>query len=437
MNTHSPRPKIAVIGAGWAGLSAAVQLVRRADVTLFEAGRQAGGRARTFGGSGHGFSFLDNGQHICIGAYHGVLSLLSHIGVNEQDAFLRLPLQWYLHDGLQFQTASLPSPWHIAAGLLRAKNLSGALKFKLLHDMAALQRRHQKHRPDIAVGKWLQQRSVPRKLALEFWQPLVWGALNTPLEAASLNTLCNVLQDGVWADKAGSDYLIPKQDLGKIAAEPALQFLARHGASIHMETRVPQLITLPDGRVQADGTAFDAVILAVAPYHAAALLPPDTPAQIQTVYAAMDYHAITTVYLRYAQAVPLPAPMTGFSDGTAQWLIQRGALGLSANEIAAVISLSDRIGTLKNDEWAARVHADVLRVCPDIGSPVAAQVITEKRATAAATVGRTPPDSAWLHHRRIYPIGDYLHPRYPATLEAAVQSGIAAADVCLNDLKAV
>ena len=98
MNTPHLRPKIAVVGAGWAGLSAAISLARRADVTVFEAGRQAGGRARTLAGSADGFSFLDNGQHILLGAYHGVLTLMEHIGADPEAAFCRLPLQWHMYE---------------------------------------------------------------------------------------------------------------------------------------------------------------------------------------------------------------------------------------------------------------------------------------------------------------------------------------------------
>ena len=85
------------------------------------------------------------------------------------------------------------------------------------------------------------------------------------------------------------------------------------------------------------------------------------------------------------------------------------------------------------DEWVARVNADVQTLCPDAGAPVAARVITEKRATTAAVAHRRLPDLAWLHHQHIYPAGDYLHPRYPATLEAAVQTGQSAAALCLNE----
>ena len=395
------RPKIAVIGAGWAGLSAAVQLVGRADVTLFEAGKQAGGRARSLENSNDSFSFLDNGQHIMIGAYRGVLTLMERIGVRAEEALVRRPLQWHIHEGLQFQTASLPSPWHIAAGILRADNILLAHKIQLLRDMAALQRHHMRKRPDVPVAKWLRDRRTSRKLLAEFWQPLVWSALNTPLEYAG----------------------------------PALDYLRKHGASVRLETRVPPLGNLPDGRVDVNSEAFDAAILATAPYHTAMLLPSSTPEYIQTAYDHLRYHSVTTVYLRYAKDVKLPAVLTGLADGTAQWLVNRGALGLPANEIAAVVSVSDRLH-LKNSEFAEKIHADVLRVCPDIGDPVAGRIITEKRATAASLAGRTLPDFAWLHHRNIYPAGDYLHPRYPCTLEAAVQSGAVTADLCLNELRA-
>ena len=105
----------------------------------------------------------------------------------------------------------------------------------------------------------------------QFWQPLVWGALNTPLEQASLRIFMQCIDDGVWSEKANSDYLLPKQDLGRIVAEPASDFLHKNGAKIHLETRVSHLNHHIDGRIEINGEVFDAVILAVAPYHVDAL----------------------------------------------------------------------------------------------------------------------------------------------------------------------
>ena len=122
--------------------------------------------------------------------------------------------------------------------------------------------------------------------------------------------------------------------------------------------------------------------------------------------------------------------MTGFAEGTAQWLVDRRRL-TGANEIAAVVSLSHRIRATPL-QWAQRVHGDVLRVCPDVGKPVAWQTITEKRATIASRVNRAVPAQDELNRHAIWLAGDWLHPRYPATLEAAVQSGEMAAQAVLE-----
>ncbi len=425
-------PKVAVIGAGWSGLAAAVSLAQRAELTLFEAGKTAGGRARTLGRAAEGFSFLDNGQHIMLGAYHAMRVLMQTVGVDFDKAFLKAPLQWHMADGLRFQTGILPAPWHIVHALLFAKGIPFADKIALSRQMRALQLR-KSGEPDQTVAQWLRGWNASRVLQANFWQPLVLGALNTPLTSASVNTLANVVQDGMCADKSASDYWLPKQDLGALLADPALAWLKQQGASVRLGERVGRLQLLAGNRVEVNGEAFDAVVTAVAPYHAAALWPEQTPSSVTAPLGTYDYHAITTVYLRYAGPANLPAVLTGFAEGTAQWLLERGRLGGSRQEIAAVVSVSETLNIAGQNEWVSRVHDDVKKVCPDIGEPVAARVITEKRATVASTPNRIRPDCAWLRHQQIYPAGDYLHERYPATLEAAVQSGQAAAALLLAD----
>ncbi|WII92534.1 hydroxysqualene dehydroxylase HpnE [Kingella negevensis] len=412
--------KVAIIGAGWAGLSAAATLAPHTQVTLFEASRIAGGRARSV--TAEPFSFADNGQHLLIGAYQAIFRLLQTAGVNLETAFVRQPLQWHLADGVQFQAAkNLPAPLNLLFAVLGAKNAMLPEKISLLQQMQALQSHHKKNLPDQSVQSWLDANRVPQKWRDEFWLPMVWGALNTPLERASIQRLCNVMTDGVWASRAASDYLIPREDLGSVFAEPVLRYAQQHGAKWQPETRVRE-IGFSGCDCVINGEIFDAVIIAVAPYHLLPLLPENFGASVREAVAQLEYHAITTVYLKYEHAFRLPALMTGFTQGTAQWLIDRSRLN-GANEIAAVVSVSDDVsGSLKTD-WAARVHEDVLRVCPDVGAPIAQQVITEKRATIASTVNRTLPEMGDLNVRGIWLAGDWLHARYPATLEAAVLSG--------------
>ena len=92
--------KIAVVGAGWAGLSAAVCATQAGhQVTLFEASRHWGGRARSLALQGNEAVTVDNGQHILIGAYHQCLRMMKSVGVQEETALWRLPLQLIKPDG--------------------------------------------------------------------------------------------------------------------------------------------------------------------------------------------------------------------------------------------------------------------------------------------------------------------------------------------------
>ena len=124
--------KYAVIGAGWAGCSAAVELAKRGhQVHLFEAARTLGGRARQV--HLHGID-CDNGQHILLGAYEATLNLLNTLGVDPDAALLRLPLQMCYpghSGGMQFIAPKLPAPFHLIAALLRAKGLQREDKMSL------------------------------------------------------------------------------------------------------------------------------------------------------------------------------------------------------------------------------------------------------------------------------------------------------------------
>lgn len=416
----------AVIGAGWAGLAAAERLAESMPTVVFEAGRQAGGRARALAAQTD-FAVLDNGQHILSGAYGQTLALLRRCGVCEDAAFLRLPCQWRMADGLNFGAKQVAaSSIQIGWALLRGQGLALADKMALLHQIAKLVYANPKPQDDVAT--WLQYNGVSQYLQRVFWQPLVWAAMNTDLYSASLALLRRVLADGMAAGGSESDILLPKQDLARLFVQPVLQRLQRLGATVAYEKRIT-CIERYGAKWRVDGRLFDAVVLAVAPYHVLDVLPRDVQKRVADYWPEWIYHSITTVYLKYQQEPRLPYPMTGLVEGTAQWLIDRNALGLGRYEISAVISLSEQYGSLAREEWARRVHADVLRLNADLSKPVAAMAVSEKRATA------TPVDRAHfglaesiLRHENIYLAGDYAHPHYPATLEAAVQSGRTAAE---------
>ncbi|QEL55716.1 hydroxysqualene dehydroxylase HpnE [Chromobacterium paludis] len=419
------KPRVAVVGAGWAGLAAAVELADAAELTVYEAGREPGGRARCLGRDEDRF---DNGQHILLGAYAECLRLMRKVGAEPDHLLRRLPMQWLRQGGLDMRCPRLPAPLHVAAGLLLARGLSWGDKGRLARALDALKRAGYRLPADVGVESWLLRHGQSEALLRDFWRPLVASALNTPLRQASMRVLAAVLRDSLGAGRSASDLLLPMQNVSALFPQPAWRWLGERGVELRLGQRVAA-IAPGDGRPRVDEAEYDAVIAAVAPYHADALLA--EPALRQRA-AAYRYCPIATVYLRYGQSPRLPAPMLGVSGGAADWLFDREALCGEAGWLAAVLSAPASLPP--QAELVRAVAEDARRVAPWLGEPQQSKVIVEKRATFASEVGLNRPDVrlAWPG---MYLAGDWAHPEYPATLEGAVRSGVAAAAAVKLDLR--
>jgi squalene-associated FAD-dependent desaturase len=425
----SARPKVAIIGAGWAGLAAAVELADQAELTLFEAGREPGGRARRIYGSD---SQLDNGQHILIGAYRDCLRLMHKAGVDVDRAMLRLPLSWQRQDGISMQCPRWPAPLHVLAGLLAAKGLGWRDKWQLALALQRLKWRRWQLAEDITVARWLQAQRQSDWLVEQFWRPMVLSALNTPLELASMQVLATTLRDSLGGSRADSDLLLPRLDLSELFPEAALRWLRVRGAAWQPGSRVSGILPAADG-VLVDGQLFDAAIVAVAPYHAAGLLQEPV---LQTQVKAFRYWPIYTAYLRYDADISMPLPMMGLQGGTLDWLFDRQALSGERGLLAAVISAPPQlVQSMEREALLQKVRADVEYMLPALNGlqPLASHLIVEKRATFGSVVGLTRPHCR-SRVQSVYLAGDWLCPDYPATLEGAVRSGLTAARQLMQDL---
>ncbi|ATP30736.1 phytoene desaturase [Chromobacterium violaceum] len=415
---------MAVVGAGWAGLAAAVELAGHADVTVYEAGREPGGRARC---SGRGDDRFDNGQHILLGAYAECLRLMRTVGADPDRLLLRRPLQWRREGGLSLDCPRLPAPLHLAAALLAARGLGWRDKWLLARALGRLRRDGYRLASDRSVEAWLEEQGQSRRLRDDFWRPMVLSALNTPPERASMRVLAAALRDSLGARREASDLLLPAAGLSALFPEPAWRWLEEKGADLRAGCRARTIASTAD-RPKVDDERYDAVICAAAPYHAAELL--DDPA-LRAALAAYRYWPIATVYLRFDVSPRLPAPMLGVSGGGMDWLFDREALAGESGLVAAVLSAPAELPGA--EELVARALADARRLAPHLPAPAHSRVIVEKRATFASEVGLERP-GARTARRGIYLAGDWAHPDYPATLEGAARSGVAAAAAALQDL---
>lgn len=404
--------KIAIIGGGWAGIAAAVELVQRgAQVTLFEAGRQLGGRARRASIPG---ADLDNGQHILLGAYRDTLALMATIGADPEQLLRRLPLRVEDNRGFCLALPQLPPPFNLAWGLLTARGVSLGEKLRTALWMQGLKWRRFKLPADTSVAAWLDSAGQTGTLRRHLWEPLCLAALNTPAEQASAQIFAHVLRDSLGSPEAGAtDLLLPRGTLSDLIPDPASNWLLARGADLRTGQRVRQLERGHDGWHVA-GETFDQVIIAVAPHHLRALLP-------ELGKVPDRFEPIGTVYFHYPAGTTLPYPLMALQGGVGQWLVDRGQ-----GVLAASLSGHGNWENLEDEALALALHQEMQQ--PGPLPPY--RVIREQRATFACHPDQPRP-GCHTPYPSLFLAGDYTWADYPATLEGAVRSGIAAANACL------
>ena len=425
--------QVAVIGAGWAGCAAAVELAQRGyRVELFESARTPGGRARQLLLEG---KTLDNGQHILLGAYHETLRLMRLCGVDLQQAFLRLPLQMRYPDteaGMDFCAPRWPAPLHLLGALIRARGLAREDKMALARFSTSARWMGWQLYTDCSVTELLLRFEQTERIIQLMWRPLCIAALNTPPERASAQVFLRILQDSLGARRAASDMLIPRLDLSNLFPLPATRFIRRHGGNLHLGVCVKAVFPHGSGwQIHGKGipeTPFDAVVVAAPSQVASQLL----AEFIEPITLAQE--AITTCYLQYDVGMRLAQPMLALPDQPergefAQYVFDRGQIHAEqAGLLAVVVSAPQQALALGHAELAQTLTRQLAQQLkrPELQQPLWHRIISEKRATFACAPGLQRPLQT-ISRPNLVLAGDYTAGPYPATLEGAVRSGVQAA----------
>jgi hypothetical protein len=396
--------RIAIVGAGWAGLAVAVRAVQAGHtVTVFEASRSLGGRARAIDvtlPNGAPVT-LDNGQHVLLGAYRETLDLMQAVGVDLNAVLTRLPISLSA-----FQTQR----WRFLDYFSLARTLTGWL----LRGFFC---------PEATTVMALSEKASKRVM-VDVIEPLCLSALNTAPAEASSRVFLRVLKDAftskpyVWVGGkyASSDMLIPTVDLGRVFPSHAGSWLQARGAGLRLGTRVVSLLPVenekkPQWKVGED--LFDHVVVAAPPWEAARLLrdlAPDWAASVD----ALEYRGIATVYAQAPADFELPKPMLAMpsdAQNPAQFVfVRREEKGL----LAFVVSDS----TGEREELQRLVLMQGEAILGVALRPVL--TIIEKRATFACLAQMKRP--AQLSLAGLSVVGDYVDGPYPSTIEGAVLS---------------
>jgi hydroxysqualene dehydroxylase len=405
---------IHVVGAGLAGLSAALALTEAGRaVTVYEAGPAAGGRCRSYFDRELGLT-IDNGNHLLLSGNRSAFGYLSAIGATDRlrgPAKARFPfmdvstgLRWTLRPNAG------PIPWWI---LLWSRRVPQT-RLRDYLGLLALTRR----KDDTTVAEALRHGWLYWRLA----EPLAIAALNTPPREALARLLGAVLRETLVLGGSACVPRFPRDGLSDALIDPAVSMLRARGAAIHFSRRIAGL-EVTDGRVVALQTPDapvllepgDAVVLAVPPWVATTLLPGLT--------APQAFESILNIHFRVA-ADPGEAGFIGLVGGTAEWVF------VKPGHVSVTVSAANRMVDQTAEAIATAVWPDVRAALSLEGEMPPYRVVKERRATFAATASQDrlrPSPRTELANLAL--AGDWTATGLPATIEGAIRSGRTAAEV--------
>ncbi|GGF37030.1 amine oxidase [Aliidongia dinghuensis] len=410
------QPITHVIGAGLAGLSAALRLTEAGHrVVIYEAGPQAGGRCRSYFDEPLGCR-IDNGNHLLMSGNDAALSYLKLIGAEdtlEGPASGRYP---FFDRGTGERWNLAPNrgklPWWV---LVPGRRVPGSRAGDYL---AAL--RFRKCGPDATVADLVGQDT---RLYRRFWEPLAVAALNTEAKTAAAHLLWPVLEETFARGADFSRPLVARDGLSESFVDPALAWLEQRGATLRLSTRVRKIGFHGDRVVSLDlGSDFvgldqgDNLVVAVPPAVATGLVP--------HLVTPTEFRPIVNAHFRLDERDAVPGvEILGVIGGTAEWIFRRGPLA------SVTISAASHVVDEDADALAPRIWADVAAGLALGERPMPAwRIVKEKRATFAETpdqVKRRP--EAKTFWRNLALAGDWTDTGLPATIEGAIRSGEKAA----------
>jgi squalene-associated FAD-dependent desaturase len=404
-----------IVGAGLAGLSAAVRLVEAGlKVRIVDAAAQAGGRCRSYYDPQLGLT-IDNGNHLVLAGNGSVTSFRTIVGATEPMAGpehadfafadLRDGERWTIriNDGRL--------PWWVFARGRRVPNTSASDYLKFAGLLTGSNSGTIADRIDCQSPVW-------KKLL----EPVLLAMLNTPPESASIKLASAVLRESLLRGGRASLPRIAKPSLAAAFINPAVQWLAKRSAPLSLGKRLHAVVLDGDRVIALDWGAGpnavpgdEAVLLAVPPWVAASLVP--------GLSAPDEFHAIVNAHFAMSPPAATP-PMLGLLGGTAEWLFAFD------DRISVTVSAADRIVNLAREELARRLWQDVQRAYGFSAEMPRWQIVKEKRATFAATPEQdSKRPTSRTRWRNLFLAGDWIQTGLPATIEGALRSGEAAAQL--------
>ena len=443
---------VIVIGAGVAGLRAAVALAARgARVTVLEAKAVLGGRATAFTDPQTG-ERVDNGQHVMLGCYHETFAFLRQIGAEDRvrvQPSLEVDFVDRAGERSRLSLPVLPAPINFIAGLVDWKALDWRDKvaaLRLAGPIRVAQKEHDARErgrtaghiaasPGETVEQWLINNGQTARIREMLWEPLALAALNQSVRVAAAPPFAAVLARMFGGGARDASLALPVWPLDQVYAEPARRFIESRGGDVRIGC--PARIHLNGGRlahVEARGERLEAcsVVAAVPWYALVDVFAGDTsPIEaIRTAAARTQASPIASVNLWLDRGI-LRTPFLGLPGRSMQWVFDKSQMfEKGTSHLTLVSSGADDIVALENDALIALALRELREALPDArgAKVVRASVVKERRATYSLAPGQPARPPTRTNVPGLVLAGDWIETGLPATIEGAAISGRLAAE---------
>src|SRR5262245_37828196 len=262
--------KVLIIGGGFAGLAAAVDLTEAGNqVLVLERRSFLGGRAYSFRDRITGDT-IDNGQHLMMGCYHSTLNFLKKIGAAGKLKFQPNPQVDFLFESAHqkvshtsFKCPSLPAPLHLLAGLLRLGTIGWRERLGALRVGLELKRLNgdRGRLTDITVRDWLGELGQSERIQSRFWDVMALATLNESPAVASADMFARVLDQAFLHSKQDSTMVISRVGLSDLYTVDARKYIETEGGEVVLNADVGEIVfegNRARGVVLRNGKAIDA-----------------------------------------------------------------------------------------------------------------------------------------------------------------------------------
>ena len=442
-----------VVGAGFAGLSAATALAEQGErVLVLEARPTLGGRATAFTDPSTG-ERVDNGQHVLFGCYDETFTFLRRIGA-ESNLRLQSRLTVDIIDRAgrwsRLACPALPSPLHLLAGVMSWRALGWRDRVAVLRMRNAI--RGGGRSPATGgvetVRQWLLRHGQTHRLIELLWEPLAVAALNQSIDRAAAASFLSVLERMFSGDPRGAALALPVKPLDEMYALPAREYIEQHGGSVRTgalariecsteDESSDSARPAPQVCLRGERMTARSIICAV-PWHALPDVFAERSAVLQPILdAASGTQAspIVTVNLWFDRVVT-ERTLVGLPGRTLQWVFdKRAVFGEQASHLSLVSSGAEDVVSRSNEDLIALAVTEVRDALPAARSAVLVRgvVVREKRASFSVAPGQPIRPSTRTAVPGLFLAGDWIDTGLPATIEGAVVSGHMAAALAWSE----